>query len=254
MILQVATEHGVRALRKLISIPVRKALGTITHVATQDPVAALTFDDGPHPEFTPYLLDILEKYQARATFFMLGEAAQKQLELVRRIAAAGHVIGNHSWDHPSFPLITSRERRMQIRACEQVLAPYARRLFRPPYGQQSIASHLDVLRLRYHVVTWNLEVGDWWDRDVDRMASLLIEQIQPGSIVALHDALRRAPRSEREPALSREPCENREYMLAAVALCLKELSGQYRFITVTELLRCGRPQRSHWYTAIPPAN
>src|SRR6516225_1136210 len=82
----------------------RNVTGTVSHVLTPEPVAALTFDDGTHPQFTPRLLQILERHKAHATFFMVGELAQKHPELVRQVAQARHAIGNHSWDHPSFPI------------------------------------------------------------------------------------------------------------------------------------------------------
>jgi len=237
----------IRILRKPFSVLARNVIGTITHVATQEPVAALTFDDGPHPEFTPRLLEILERHQARATFFMLGEAAQKNPDIVRQIARAGHAIGNHSWDHPSFPLITGRKRREQLRACEQAIAPYGQRLFRPPYGEQNVASHLDALRLGYEVITWNREVGNWWDHDAKRMANLLTSRIQPGSVIDLHDALRNHPSSRLVPQLTRAPYFDRKAMLAAVDMFLGRVGSLYRFVTIPELLRCGRPQRQHWY-------
>jgi peptidoglycan-N-acetylglucosamine deacetylase len=207
--------------------------GTITSVLTCDPVAALTFDDGPHPEYTPRVLDILERYQARATFFMVGEAAEKQPRLVQQVAQARHAIGNHSWDHPFFPSLPRQERRKQIRACEQALAPYCCRLFRPPYGAENLASHLDVLALRYQVVAWNLDAEDWLERDPAWMAEVLARGIQPGSIVLLHDAI----------CGSRQPDQqwNREPMLAAVTLFLEGLGGRYSFVTIPELLRQGRP-------------
>jgi peptidoglycan/xylan/chitin deacetylase (PgdA/CDA1 family) len=143
-------------------------------VRTWDPVAALTFDDGPDPQRTPRILDILERYRARATFFMVGEAVQWYPELVRQVAQTGHAIGNHFWDHPSFPLITGRERRAQLRACAKAIAPYGQRVFRPPYGHQSVASRLDALWLGYQVVTWNVLAYDWLDHDADWMANRLV--------------------------------------------------------------------------------
>jgi peptidoglycan-N-acetylglucosamine deacetylase len=134
-------------LGKVVGVAGRWLLGTITHVVTQDHVVALTFDDGPHPEFTPRLLEILRGHQARATFFMLGEAARRYPDLVKQVATEGHAIGNHSWDHPSFPLITARQQQQQIIACAQALAPYGQRLFRPPYGHQSMPSRLTAFRL-----------------------------------------------------------------------------------------------------------
>src|SRR5690242_18370490 len=98
--------------RRLKSIPLF-VFGTITHVSTSKPAVALTFDDGPDPVFTPRLLDILQQHHAKATFFMVGQAAERHPDIVKKVAAAGHAIGNLSWDHPSFPLLTGRERRDQ---------------------------------------------------------------------------------------------------------------------------------------------
>src|SRR2546425_2448596 len=147
--------------------------GTITSVVTRDPVAALTFDDGPHPQYTPLLLEILEQYQARATFFMVGESAHKHPQLVRQVAQAGHAVGNHSWNHPFFPSLPSHQRRKQIRVCEYALAPYGQRLFRPPYGAEDLASHLDALSLHYKADAWNLDAEDWLARDPAWMADVL---------------------------------------------------------------------------------
>ena len=188
-----------KLLRKPFSIVAHKATshreyvpGTITCVSTKDPVAALTFDDGPDPNYTPRLLDVLRRYQAQATFFMIGEAAHKYPQLVRRVAQEGHAIGNHSWDHRFFPSLPGRERRQQIRACECALAPYMQRFFRPPYGAQSLASRVDALRLGYKVVAWNLDVKDWRDNDAERVAERLYVGVRPGSIVLLHDAIYRS--------------------------------------------------------------
>jgi peptidoglycan/xylan/chitin deacetylase (PgdA/CDA1 family) len=233
--------------RKAFSTAVWPAVATITHVSTRAPVAALTFDDGPHREFTPRLLDILEKHRARATFFMVGEAAQQHPELVRRVALSGHTIGNHSWDHASFPLISRRERQAQIRACERAIAPHGQRFFRPPYGQQNMMSRLDALWLGYKVIAWNLDVGDWWDDDAGRMADLLETRVRPGSIILLHDALRDHPHPARRPMVTRKPHVDREAMLKAITLFLERVSHRLHFITIPELLRHGRPQRQSWY-------
>jgi peptidoglycan-N-acetylglucosamine deacetylase len=91
-----------------------------------------TYPHRPHPQFTPPLLDILEKYRAHETFFMLGEAAHQYPELVRRVAQAGHTIGNHPWDHSSVPFISRHARLEQIEACEQAISPRGQRLFPPP--------------------------------------------------------------------------------------------------------------------------
>lgn len=223
---------------KLKKNAMKHLLGTITHVQTRANVAALSFDDGPDPKCTPAILETLEMHKARATFFMVGEAAQKHPEIVRKIAKAGHAIGNHSWDHRSFPLLSGLERRKQIRDCAKSTAPYGQRLFRPPYGDQSLASRLDAFRLGYKVVTWNLVAEDWHDNEVDSIVNHIVKRITPGSIILFHDALYKT---------SMEFCDNRDLTLHTVDMVLHRLSNRFRFITIPELLRHGPPMRRNWY-------
>jgi peptidoglycan/xylan/chitin deacetylase (PgdA/CDA1 family) len=123
--------NSVKMFHRLYGLGTWPILETITHVPTQEPVAALTFDDGPRPECTPRLLDLLKRDRVHATSLMLGEAAKKYPDVVRQVAG-GHAIGNRSWDHWSFPLIRWRERPAQLRACASAIAPYGgQRLFRP---------------------------------------------------------------------------------------------------------------------------
>ena len=236
-LLQRATQFGIRIVRKVLTVAGRELVGTISRVETKSPVMALTFDDGPHPMVTPRVLKILEKHGARATFFMLGKAAKRHPQLVKQVANAGHAIGNHSYDHPSFPLITSRERRIQIRACANATAPYGHRLFRPPFGDQNLPSYLDALCLGYKVVTWDMVAEDWLDHSAEWMADRLIEKARPGSVILLHDTL--------VLSLSERYC-SRENMLEALNIFLAHLSSDFRFVTVTELLRYGPPVRKFW--------
>ena len=221
-----------------------RVTGTITHVTTDDPVIALTFDDGPHPAWTPRLLDVLAAHRAVATFFMIGEAARRHPELVRRVADAGHAIGNHSWDHPSFPLIASRERRAQILACGQGIAPYGRRLFRPPYGHQSMTSRLDPFWLGYQVVTWSVNSDDWRNRDAASMARQLVGQVRPGDIIVFHDGLFDALEDE---YFDRQPTVD------AVRLLLDGLGDRVAYVTIPELLRHGTPKTAGRFRRADPA-
>ncbi|MBE9479400.1 MAG: polysaccharide deacetylase family protein [Chloroflexi bacterium] len=225
-------------LSRIFRSALQKMIGTITHISTDDTVAALTFDDGPDPRFTPRLLEILESYGTKAAFFMVGENANRYPELVRRVAQAGHAIGNHSWDHTSFRLIAGRERRAQIRACESAIAPYGQKLFRPPYGHQSIASRLDALWLGYQVVTWNVIAYDWLDRDADRLVYQIVSKIQPGSVILFHDALH---------DIIEDNYADREPMLEAVNMLLERLGDHFRLVTIPELFQHGHPQRQNWY-------
>lgn len=230
--------NGRFGLRRHLKRVALSVMGTITSVVTREPVVALTFDDGPHPEFTPRLLDLLEGHDARGTFFCLGRFAREHPLIVRRAAEAGHVIGNHSWDHPSFPHISGRERRAQLRACAEALEPYGRPLFRPPYGSQSPASRFDALWLGYRVVAWNVPGHDWSERTADEIADHLVRAIRPGAIVLLHDRFSIAPNRR---LFDRTP------MVEAVEVVLRTLGDRFRFVTVPELLRYGRPNMAKWH-------
>jgi peptidoglycan/xylan/chitin deacetylase (PgdA/CDA1 family) len=230
--------YSLKVIRKLFSLTARNLIGTVTRVQTQEPVVALTFDDGPHPVYTPRLLKLLETYHARATFFMIGKLAQAYPDLVRSVAAAGHTIANHSWDHPSFPLIRGHDRRAQIRACAQTLEPYGSRLFRPPYGEQDISSRIDALLLGYKLIMFDVATDDWCGGDAISIAEQLERQIRPGSIVALHDRLFDA---------LEDSYFNREAVLEALQLVLARFEGCFRFVTVPELLDAGKPEREIWY-------
>jgi peptidoglycan/xylan/chitin deacetylase (PgdA/CDA1 family) len=224
-------------LDKIKKKAMNRFLGTITHVQTSENVVALSFDDGPHPDFTPAILETLEKHKAHATFFMVGRAAQKYPELVRRIAKSGHAIGNHSWDHPSFPLLTGKERRKQIRECSKATAPHGKRLFRPPYGDQTISSRLDAFFLGYKVVTWNLIAYDWQENDSEIIVNHIVKNSTPGSIILFHDALYKT---------TNDYCINKKLAFHIVDKVLKRMQNKFSFLTIPELLRTGIPVRRDW--------
>jgi peptidoglycan-N-acetylglucosamine deacetylase len=230
-------------LHKLLDVSARGWIGTITHASTKEPVAALTFDDGPDPIYTPRLLDILKRHGSRATFFMLGERAEQHPDLVRRIAESGHAVGNHSWDHPTFPCIRGSERRKQIRACERALAPYGQKLLRLPYGHQNVASSIDAFWLGYDVVTWSVHVWDWCETNSLQMASELEKRVRSGSVILLHDSINTRPRADQPTLGLRALHIERDAMLEAVDLFLKHLEGRMRFVTLPELFQIGRAQR-----------
>ena len=213
-------------------------LGTIIRVRTDEPAIALTFDDGPHPEDTPPLLDVLERHGARGTFFMVGKSARRWPELVERVAAGGHAIGNHTWDHPSMPLLTGRYRRHQLAWCDEALAPHGTRLFRPPYGEQTVGSRLDALRAGHQVVCWDVIAEDWRDDPPETLLARVYRRLRRGSIVLFHDTLYTTVEDD---------YRDRAAMRAAVEKLLVDLKDKFRFVTVPELLKLGSPVRWHWY-------
>lgn len=205
-------------------------LGSVSGVLTLDRAVALTFDDGPHPIYTPRLLDVLAMHNAKATFFVLGSAAQKYPWLIARMHAEGHEIGNHSWDHPSLPTLSVREQRDQIIRAHGVLAPYGARFFRPPFGHQRLVTTVIARALGYEIAHWTFHVEDWLDQGYKELAARLLRGTKPGAIVLLHDRL--------EHWLT-EKCADRSSMVQAVETLL-ETSKEYEFVTLSALRCRGR--------------
>ncbi len=212
----------------------RKRIGNIIKVDTLAPVIALTFDGGPDPNWTPRVLAVLEKYRVAATFFVIGEYAERHREIVAETASKGHVIGNHSWDHPSFPLLSRDEIHWQVRKCSEVIAEYEAQLFRPPYGHLNKNCLTEIYRLKKRVITWDVHPFDWQDRSPKWMVTNMIETIRPGSIVLLHDAVCVQRRN------------TRVHMLEALDSFLSEYGDLFRFTTIPELLKTGTPLKEIW--------
>jgi peptidoglycan/xylan/chitin deacetylase (PgdA/CDA1 family) len=218
-------------------------LGSVIRVETEEPAIALTFDDGPHPVETPAVLELLERFAARATFFLVGERAAKQQELVRRMGAAGHAVGNHSWDHSSFRHLPSPARREQLRRTDEALGSAGDSgLFRPPYGEQGLAARLDAMRRDYKVVLWDVVAEDWRDDAAEALLARVLRRLRRGSIVVFHDTLYRT---------TDERFRDRAPMRAALEKLLWQLSPDYRFVTVPQLLRLGRPVRWPHFHRLP---
>lgn len=160
---------------------------------------ALTFDDGPDPLHTPRVLDVLARHGVRATFFLVGEKAAACPELVRRIVAEGHTVGNHSHTHDSlFPL--RRERRMveELRTAGEVVRSIVGRrprLFRPPFGVTNPTIARAAGRLRLTVVGWSVRSLDTVARlPRERVLERIVRRLHPGAVILLHD---RCPQSDR---------------------------------------------------------
>jgi peptidoglycan-N-acetylglucosamine deacetylase len=192
---------------------------------------ALTFDDGPNPTWTPRLLDALASYEVHATFFLLGERAQAEPELVRRIAAAGHLIGNHSWDHPNLARSSTaciREELEKTReTLEQALGTQVR-FFRPPYGARRPAVFRIAREMGMSTVLWNAMTSDWSEPSAERITTELKAKIEKlrergrAANIVLHDGGHRDPNANREPSVT-----------AATAL-IGHYKQTCRFVTLDE--------------------
>ena len=124
---------------------------------------ALTFDDGPEPVQTEYILEVLDRYKISATFFLIGSQAQRHPDLVQKILAAGrHQIGNHSWDHPNFHDIAVPEQSEEVVRAQTVLeSDMPKKYFRYPYGNATCDTNALLRSQGYKIVGWHIDSCDW---------------------------------------------------------------------------------------------
>ena len=162
-----------------------------------EPRIYLTFDDGPHPEHTPALLNLLDQHNARATFFMVGSQAQKHPKLVQRVAR-NHSIANHTWNHlrlrgQSYDVIASQLERTRVLLEE--LSQSVTEFFRPPYGVLGRTLLRYARQQGHQIVMWDVLPWDFLShRTADHIIACLINKVRPGSIVVLHDGHKCAPK------------------------------------------------------------
>jgi peptidoglycan-N-acetylglucosamine deacetylase len=158
--------------------------------ASQDRAVYLTFDDGPHPDVTGFVLDILAKYGAHATFFCVGNNVRQYPEMYARILSAGHSTGNHTYDHLNGWKNDCGTYNRNIDRAAQLINS---RLFRPPYGR---IRYTQIRRLRrsgtpWRIIMWSLLSGDFDPHlTPEQCADNVIRNLRPGSIVVFHDSLK----------------------------------------------------------------
>ena len=186
-------------------------------------VIALTFDDGPW-EHTPDVLKILQKYQAKATFFWIGQHVQVYPELARQVVAAGHAVGNHTWSHYTHGMdVTTAQTEVENTTARIYKATGVKtRLFRPPAGRLDSGVVDYALEKNYAAIMWSIDTYDWMEStSVQSLVHSVLNQAKPGSIVLLHDG-----------------GGNRLRTIEALHPILAGLKKQgYQFVTIPELLQ-----------------
>jgi len=157
-------------------------------------VVYLTFDDGPVPQITPLLLDILRDKKVPATFFMVGENAERYPELVQRVLAEGHQVGNHSYTHMRGTEHTVDEYIANVKKSDKLL--YGTRLFRPPYGRLTLKQKRALINEGYTIVLWDVLTHDY---DASYAPQKMLDIVQRftrnGSIINFHDSVKSGERT-----------------------------------------------------------
>ena len=205
--------------------------GTALRAPARPGEIALTFDDGPNPAWTPKLLDVLAEHGVHATFFLLGGFVEAQPELVRQIAAGGHLIGNHSWSHPNLartPVNTIREELARTSTALEQITGAAVEYFRPPFGARRPVVFRIARELGLTPVLWNAMTSDWSEPSTVRITGRLARKVdgltQSGSAVniVLHDGGHRGLGVDRGPSVN------------AAERLISHYKETHRFVTLRE--------------------
>lgn len=159
-------------------------------VEREDKVISVTFDASWGGDKTMAILDLLDEYNAKATFFLVGIWVDKYPELVKEIAARGHEIGNHSDSHAHFTQISESKIRQELDSCSdkiEALTEVRPTLFRPPYGDYNSKVITVVRDEGYEAVQWSIDSLDWKNRGVDDLIKRATNNVQPGDIILFHN-------------------------------------------------------------------
>ena len=193
------------------------------------PYIAMTFDDGPSPETTPRLLDILKQRNIKATFFMIGQNAERNPEIVKRILADGHEIGNHSWTHPQLAKLPDDRVTEEITKTQNAIknaSGYTPKLLRPPYGSIT-ARQKEWIENQFglSVILWSVDPFDWKRPGASVIEQRILAGARPGAIILSHD-------------IHKQTVDSMPATLDALA------AKGYQFVTVSQLIAMNRPKSS----------
>ena len=168
---------------------VREACGYVSASATpvEAPKIALTFDDGPSAAWTPVLLDGLKERGVKATFFLIGENADKNPEIVKRMAEEGHLIGNHTYHHVELTKVSENEARLELADTSAVIVRITGKepeYMRPPFGawQRKLEQEIEMLP-----VLWTIDPLDWTTENQDEIVNKVVTEAEENDIILLHD-------------------------------------------------------------------
>ena len=220
------------ARKPLYSHPPSPA-GQAQLAADPAPVVYLTFDDGPHPVYTPQVLDLLARYDAKATFFVVGQMVANFPDVTRRIAAEGHSIQLHTWRHDDLTKLSRQEFIEDSNRAQAILGETVglrATCLRPPYGSISPRVREWATDLRLGVSMWDISGADWTDISAETIARIVTGRVQPGSVVLLHDG-----------------GGHRHRTVSALGTILADLTeAGYRFGSMCRILNLPEPNPTCW--------
>lgn len=176
-----------RGARTAMATRARNAVRSATPLA---PALYLTFDDGPHPQHTPALLDVLERHGAKGSFYLIGREAEKYPDVVRSLLARGHAIGNHSMCHPRMRDLSASAQRAEIDQADSVLQRFdghARHAFRPPNGRVTWPALVTALIRRQPLMLWTIDSLDYKHPAAEVARRLSARPFADGDVILFHD-------------------------------------------------------------------
>jgi len=227
-----------------LSSSMKWALGSVAGVKTDDRVIGLTFDDGPDPDQTPAILEVLGGHDVRATFFMLAERAEANPDLARRVIGEGHEAALHGARHDLLPRLGGRAMIDCIRGgkhrLEKVLGANVT-LFRPPYGAQNLRSYAVTRLSGMQTVVWSAWGHDWEDISAGEVVENALKRTAPGRILLMHDSFTIHPDRPEAPPPRFDRALALQQMLEQLALIGLEV------VSVGDLLTRGRADRTVWF-------
>lgn len=187
---------------------------------------ALTFDDGPNQKYTNEVLDVLKQYNVPATFFVMGARVDHHPEIINRIVREGHVIGNHTWNHPDLRRVSQESLVNEINQTEDSIYKITglrTALMRPPYGAVTRESIEGLIKEEYKIINWSVDSIDWRDQDVDQILINTLPDVRQGGILLFHDGGGEG--------------QSHAATVASLPEIIQTLKYQgYEFVTVDELL------------------
>ena len=203
---------------------------------------ALTYDDGPNDVHTQRLMEVLARHDVRATFFLIGKYAQARPNIVRALATAGHVIGNHTYTHPNLIFAPSFTTRKELTDCEQILTEVVGEhspLFRPPFGGRRPQSLRITRSLHLQPVMWNVTGWDWKAPPADYIERRVAKQVRGGDVILLHDGGHLQMGADRS-----------QTVIATDRLIVRFKDAGYELVTVPEMMARQQSAPSNQHSAV----